>query len=124
MALLEHLYQGGKIRFNQKTKAIQLVLDGLEVKGIPCTEGDVWNLIQDKHADFWTDVTHQGVVMVLGAADVERSISQRDREVFQALLDHWKETGGGLPGKISYQDVNELCDKFNVPCPDVVIVNE
>lgn len=122
--LKKFLYEGGCIRFNRDTKQITLVRDSQDLTGtIPCTEADVWNLINDKVAEFHMDTPVRRDLslgqpeMVLTAADVYVTVTQRDREVFAFLLDHWDESNPGLPGRMSYQDVYDLAAKFGVPEP-------
>ena len=120
MTLKEHLYLRGVIRFDRHTRAIQLVRDSLEITDIPCTEQDVWDLIGRGSvegppiADFELEPP---TTMVLRAADQELTITQRDREVFAFLLDHWDESAPGLPGGMCYNDVFDLAQKFSVPEP-------
>jgi len=113
MTLLDHLNLGGRIRFNFETRQAALVLDGQEVQGITCVEGDVWNLIHDNLAEFYTHYP----IMILSRADIDVRITQRDREIVRTLVEYWDRTDGGLPGFCSYQDVADLCDKFSIPQP-------
>lgn len=124
MTLLEHLNNGGCIRFNQETKKIVLVKDSQDVSDtIPCTEKDIWTLLQDNIAQLHVDSRVQADLslgrpeLVLTRADVAVQITQRDREVFAFLLDHWDESNPGLPGRMSYQDVYDLAAKLQVPEP-------
>lgn len=119
MTLLEHLNRDGVIRFNRYTKKIVFVYDGLEINDIQCSEKEIWALFHDNICDFYTNNSHaEGSVMVISRTDKDISISQRDREVFQAIVSHWDDTGGGLPGNCSYNDLFDLCDKFEVPQPN------
>ena len=122
MTLLDHFNRGGCIRFNRDTKKIVLVRDSMEIKGLPCTEQDVWDFLQDKTCDFHTENSwDEGHVMVIRRANKDVSISQRDREVFQTLVRHWNDNDGGLPGDCSFQDLFDLCDKFEVPRPERIV---
>lgn len=116
-SIIDHLNAGGCIRVNLTTKQVTLVHDSEEIKNIPCTYGDVQDLIDNRLVKMSTDTAE----MVLTRSDASITLTQRDREVFKALIESWEENGNDLPGKMSYQDVFDLCDKFSVVRPPRIL---
>lgn len=117
MTLIEHFNRGGYIHFNRDTKNINVIYDSVIVDDVTYTEGEIYRLLENKTCEFYTRTDHtNGCYMVIYRADKEITISQRDREVFQIIINCWD---GRLPGNMSYQDVIDLCDKIEVPSPVV-----
>ncbi len=117
MTLLDHLNDGGCIRYNLKTQEIILVKDSQLIEDVSCSKLDIIDLIKNKLVDYRQD----GAEQVYTRANAQLEISQRDREVFATLLEHWNDTDGGIPGNCSYQDLFDLCDKFQVARPNRIV---